>query len=730
MIHTCARTIVLCLASCCGVASATIIAWDGTGTSWNSPSSWSLVSNAPTPNPPAKPGAADLAVFNIETVNTVQAVTLGVSQSVLGLSFNSTGFVLIQSSGGVPETLTLGGSGVTVNLGAGGATLSNIEVSLGAPQTWTNNSSHSLIVGREIINGVHALTIDGSGETTLNGVFGSGFGSGDLIKNGGGTLTLSAVNEFTGEVLINAGVVAMGNSQALSSFPGNDVTFGPGSTGTFSLKGHSVQIRTLSTNLMVGSPVVQNGSATPATFDFGITSGPATYAGLFRDGPGGGALSLTINGPVTLSGNNEHTGVTTVGGALSCVLTLNSPTALGSPAIGTHLDGGATLDLHGQTIGAESLTVEDNARLVNNDSTPATWAGNIELNDSPTGSDPFLVQGAGEITLSGGIFGDPLTIRKAGSNTLNLTGAANVVAPLLVTEGLVRLAKTSGAGVHAVNGSLAVEGGVAQLAGTGGDQLGSTASVVVTGGSFDTNGRNESLRTIAIQGAGEGGAGALLNSASGDSVLTFTDLLGVQLMGFARIGVTQSGASLTLAGPLRESGDLQKIGAGTLILAGNNSDYAGDVFNSNGTIAVGSDSPLGSGRLFFEGGALRSEGAPRIVSNNVTMTATGVITGGTDLTLMGAIDGAGGLTKNGLGKLTLSAVNSYAGATNVDGGTLAIDGSIVGAVTVNANGTLQGTGNIGGLATVASGGVLAPGHSPGALTVGSLALTTGATTKN
>jgi hypothetical protein len=57
-----------------------------------------------------------------------------------------------------------------------------------------------------------------------------------------------------------------------------------------------------------------------------------------------------------------------------------------------------------------------------------------------------------------------------------------------------------------------------------------------------------------------------------------------------------------------------------------------------------------------------------------------------------------------------------------------VNGSIAGVVNVTNNATLGGSGNVAGLVTVASGGALSPGNSPGVLTVGSLALQSGAQT--
>jgi subtilase-type serine protease len=80
------------------------------------------------------------------------------------------------------------------------------------------------------------------------------------------------------------------------------------------------------------------------------------------------------------------------------------------------------------------------------------------------------------------------------------------------------------------------------------------------------------------------------------------------------------------------------------------------------------------------------------------------------------IAGHGGLTKQGIGTLVLTGANTYAGPTLVNQGRLAINGSLLSAVTVNDSGILGGNGRIGAL-TAKSGGTVAPGNSIGTLQV-------------
>lgn len=162
----------------------------------------------------------------------------------------------------------------------------------------------------------------------------------------------------------------------------------------------------------------------------------------------------------------------------------------------------------------------------------------------------------------------------------------------------------------------------------------------------------------------------------------------------------------TANGALSGTGSLRFDGPGVLTLTGTNT-YSGGT-----TVAAGS----------LVGTASSLQGS---IINNATVTFEQTTNG----TYAGTLSGTGTLTKTGSGTLAISGTVSASGDTTVSGGRLLINGSVLTSHVTVANGaTLGGSGVIGGLVTVQSGGSLAPGNSPGLLTVGSLELQAGSTT--
>ena len=179
---------------------------------------------------------------------------------------------------------------------------------------------------------------------------------------------------------------------------------------------------------------------------------------------------------------------------------------------------------------------------------------------------------------------------------------------------------------------------------------------------------------------------------------------------------------LAAANTISGTGSLSKQGTGAVTLTGTNS-YSG------GTT-------VSAGRLI---------GTTASLQRGITNQGTVEFSQGTDGTYSGVLTGNGSLAKSGAGAVTLSASNSYTGATTVSGGTLIVaQGGSIGssssttvgsgahlkvngrAGAVNVSGTLSGNGTVGAM-TLVSGGTLAVGNSPGLMTATSAIWNAGST---
>jgi hypothetical protein len=242
--------------------------------------------------------------------------------------------------------------------------------------------------------------------------------------------------------------------------------------------------------------------------------------------------------------------------------------------------------------------------------------------------------------------------------------------------------------VHAIGQpGLVINGGTAQLGGTGADQIYDFAPVMINSGTFDTNGRNETFASLSLQGTGIGGAGALVNSAAAFSTMTPTG--GTTLTGNATIGVTQSTGSLALNDGTSVSVALTKVGAGTLILNGNprlntNSSLlvnGGTLrFNVVGAAAIGTGvtAIIASGATLELAGSVSalSSGGNRVNILN-TSAAPGVLVSGTNQQV-GDIDGSGMTQVNAGSDLTANHIIQSAlmiGGTAASHGLVTIDAS-------------------------------------------------------
>ena len=158
----------------------------------------------------------------------------------------------------------------------------------------------------------------------------------------------------------------------------------------------------------------------------------------------------------------------------------------------------------------------------------------------------------------------------------------------------------------------------------------------------------------------------------------------------ANSGTYNFGGTVTESRALTGGGALSVSGNTTLVLTN-----ASNTFTGGSTVAAGSELQVGTGSSLP--GSVSNSG--RLAFNNASSLAYG-----------GSLTGSGTLAKTGSGILTINGnSSSYAGATLVQAGTVAVNGSLGGSVDVSLGAILSGTGTIGGNVSIA--GTQAPGGS-------------------
>jgi T5SS/PEP-CTERM-associated repeat protein/autotransporter-associated beta strand protein len=189
--------------------------------------------------------------------------------------------------------------------------------------------------------------------------------------------------------------------------------------------------------------------------------------------------------------------------------------------------------------------------------------------------------------------------------------------------------------------------------------------------------------------------------------------------------VSGAGSSWSVTGNLYIGGSTSGAGGSGVLHLDNGGTVTAKsaTVYSTGGLAIG-PKPVLKAPLNIQGGFMQFVLASNtIFPNNFTLGTGGLIvyTSGHPSTLSGSITGSGGLAKQGggglgLGTLTLTGASTYTGPTTVSTGKLVVNGSIKSAVTVNSGATLGGSGKVGSV-TVKQGGKVAPGNSPGQLTI-------------
>jgi fibronectin-binding autotransporter adhesin len=563
-------------------------------------------------------------------------------------------------AGGNGNTLDLQG-GITI--GAGKTVTLNTDTTGNLRSTLLNTSGNNTWAGNVVLAGTGFAQINSTaGTLTVSGnITSSGAGAtGVMAVRGVGTVNLTGnINlgterAFThtdaGTVIVSStgntwtrtqvsdGQIQLGVSNALDT--GKEFTFGQNAAGNgrLELNGFSQTVTRMNTfATSSGTHILRNSNLTTAsTLTFATptaTTDTLTNVTVFGTATGLGALNLISNG----LGRTEFNGGLV--GANSW--TVNSGTIAFTGANSRVLPGTVT-GVVGATIEKAGASTLAATGAWNNAGTTNLAGGTLVLGNGTAGA----VNVSDGATLSTGLGGGALS-----STAVTFgTAGATTYAPLLTTAGVA-----------------------APLSATSLTTAGTTVTVAPQAGAFTAG----TYRLLDYTGSigGNGPSGFALAAVGSYPHITAT--LDTSTAGQVNLAVTA---------------------VDSLIWAGQNNN-TWDV-NTTSNFALASSSSTGA--PFYQGDAVvfndtHDVGAPATPVTNSTITGGAVTIGNLTFnnsavtySVANSLNGAGGITKNGTGTVTLSGGNSYGGVTSVTNGTLVLSGAnnLTGAVTVTG-GTLR-----------------------------------------
>ena len=514
---------------------------------------------------------------------------------------------------------------------------SNSATNLGAMSLGVSATLNSLTFNggnsASIVDSVNSLALASSG-TAL------------YANNPGQTLTLAVAISGSGQTVIDAGTVQVGNGGTVGSIPTGPIS---GAAGTLafshsdnvtlpnSVSGGIALTQAGTGNLIVTSALGNSGATNIASGTLQIGSGSTTGSlgsgDIANNGvlalnrsdlltlsnaiSGSGSLVHLTSGTVVLGGSNSYTGSTTVGNGTLNLSTANSLSPTSSLRVGTGTVGiGFTGTVSNPIVITGSASIRGTGPGVN-----AVFTGGIDGSSLSTSNTVLLNPTANNVT---GENGNAFTIQSGSYNF----GSANV-------------------NVRASGASNLPSGGAANFSMTGG---------TLSAGSL--NFQAQGLRAIF-----SGGTITLSGFLTGQGD-NFGELrlAGAMVTANAVQGTGNSGLNLT-------SGTLSVNQV--FDVASNVSAQNGGVVGGNGgTLQARGDQPLFVYALPSNTGNIGSV----ITSGTAGLTIDSAGHNIGILAPVGNIIGnVGQVIKTGLGTLTLSAQNTYTGATTVNGGTLVVD---------------------------------------------------------
>ena len=555
-------------------------------------------------------------------------------------------------------------------------------------------------------------------------------GLGSLTKSGAGKLTLSTANTFSGDIQLNAGILAAGHSQA---FGANEQMITVASGATLDTAGYLNVSRdydvTIAGNGVDGSgAIINSGIENLSGFRSITLSADATIGGTARWDmrpitAGSGLLNLA-NFKLTKVGLNS---IALVDGVISNDGTID-------------LNEGMLTMTRMNVTGAGSINVKPAAILRFENNTTGYYAKDIALDN-----------GRIELTGSNLTLDAPIDVTNVGNLHVAFTRALFTAQPITGTGSLSMTSSGAGAvGVlvllneNTYEGATSVDTGTLRIGNRTATGSINTQPVTLSNNANLQISRSDNTMVFpnVIEGAGNViiGVNTTVTAPEYDSLVTltgnntFTGGLtvssgGVKIQNAAALGSGTKTVNLTNGTAGRPQFYLDGSSANIIVpdtvsfaTSSTNLSHpaignlAGDnVISGSITLTAGGGSTAVSvlgGSLALNGGISTNSSGRALILGGVsgtTGTINGVVSDGTNPV---------GLQVSGENVWKLTSANTYTGATTVNSGTLLVNGIqniATGAVNVAA-GTIGGIGTIGGNVTVQAAGAIAPGEGIGILT--------------
>jgi autotransporter-associated beta strand protein len=705
-----------------------------------------------------KEGAGNVTISGANSYNggtTINGGTLTASTaSIPGAVSVASGatFAISQTTNGTYSG-AVSGSGRLVKEGAGNVTLAGANSYGGGTliSAGTLTGSTASLQGDITNNATLAFS------QTTNGTYaGALSGTGSFSKAGSGTVTLAGANSFTGGITLTAGGLSISSDGNLGN-AANDIVFGGGTlattaginlgagrdfsgsgtidiadgtsltnggvvnmtaltlndTGTLALNGatRSVGALTLTAGGTISSAA---GAVSLTSIDATALTGTATLASAIAYGTTGDK-NITINsgGNLVIGGDVQGVGannrIVKLGlGTMTVNGTVNTNGGYRLGAAGTSATNGGTL-IFGNGASAGANTLQLNFGTVQAGAGGATITNVLSL--GARGANNLIFSGANPLTFTGPVSWFSTNAAAATVQVDNTTTFSGVVSNSTGTS-----IDLSGSGTLILSGvagnsfanTLNIASGLTVIAAKD-SAFGTTAAgtVVASGGTVIISNANYSTaEALTISGTGVGGNGALRGAGT-------ASYAGAITLGANATIAADSGAALTLSGNIAGGGN-------TVTLAGEGNSTVSGIVSNGGLVKAGGGTATLSGPNTYSGGTLVSAGTllgnTRSLQGTITNNAALVFSQTTNGTYASAISGSGTLAKASTGTLTLTGLNTFNGATTVQGGRLVVNGTNASsAVTVNSGASLGGSGQIGALTV---GGTLSPGNSIGTLSAG------------